>query len=392
VNDDNKPDVWQKQSQLDIEGLERALASADMKIRQRAAAALRTMKNTKALPALTSAFEKEEDAQTRLIIAAAIEALKDSSPKEKVEPSPEPAPAPAPQVPPSHVWLEKLNSESSEEVVEAARQLGELGDKIAVEKLILIFNDPKKSIQVRLAVAEALLKLNSAPVEVALLANLRHADWVIRRNGAAILGQLKAEWAIQPLARALSDAHPVVRRTALAALKHIGTPESRKALAKFSPSINQPNTGTKEPKKTVSGLDVKRVGKAEDKNQPSGMLKKLGGEQSMSNPPVDRSAASLGTRPLDSKILDDYLKRGNTQPINDSLLDSLDAMIEDAEKKEAEIRADLGAEPVKTEEAKAESLPSEEKKVEPSTTAQPNGTENKEAEAEKNDKDSPKSE
>jgi hypothetical protein len=391
VNDDNKPDVWQKQSQLDIEGLEKALASADMKIRQRAAAALRTMKNIKALPALTTAFEKEEDAQTRMIIAAAIEVLKDSHSHVPEAMLIEAAPKPVPQVLPTQHWLQKLNSENSEEVVEAARQLGELGDKIAVEKLIMIFNDPKKSIQVRLAVAEALLKLNSAPVEVALLANLRHADWVIRRNGAAILGQLKAEWAIQPLARALSDAHPVVRRTALAALKHIGTPESRKALAKFSPSINQPNTSeTKEPKKTVSGLDVKRVGKAEDNNQPSGMLRKLEGDQNKPNPPVDRSKASMGTRPLDSKILDDYLKRGNTQPINEALLDSLDAMIEDAEKKEAEIRAE-GAEPAKSEEAKAESLPNAEQPAAstPEANAQPKSTET--TEAENKDKDSPKS-
>jgi hypothetical protein len=324
VNDEKKPDIWQKQSQLDIEGLEKALTSTDIKIRQRAAAALKTMRNKSALPALTTAFEKEEDAQTRSIIATAIEVLKDAVPNQT-----EPVKA---ETLTTEGWLEKLHSENSEEVAEAARQLGEIGDKLAVEPLILIFNDPKRSIQVRLAVAEALLKLNSAPVEVALLANLRHTEWVIRRNGAAILGQLKAEWAIQPLARALSDPHPVVRRTALAALKHIGTPESRKALARFSPSINQPNTNeTKEPKKTVSGLDVKRPGKAEDLHQqPSGMLKKLGQESS----PSENKNSQLGTRPLDSKILDDYLKRGNTQPINDALLDSLDALLDEADKKD----------------------------------------------------------
>jgi hypothetical protein len=322
VNDDNKPDIWQKQSQLDIEGLEKALASTDMKIRQRAAAALKTMRNINALPALTTAFEKEEDAQTRTIIATAIEVLKDSAPTE--------GEASSPQVHTAQSWIQKLSSDNSEEVVEAARQLGELGDKIAVEKLIMIFNDPKRSIQVRLAVAEALLKLNSAPVEVALLANLRHTEWVIRRNGAAILGQLKAEWAIQPLARALSDPHPVVRRTALAALKHIGTPESRKALAKYSPNMNQPSP-TKEARKTISGLDVKRPGKAEDTNQPSGMLKKLGQDATSA---TENKNSQMGTRPLDSKTLEDYLKRGNTQPINDALLDSLDAMLDEVDKKD----------------------------------------------------------
>jgi hypothetical protein len=114
-----------------------------------------------------------------------------------------------------------------------------MGDKLAVEPLVLLFNDARMSIQVRLAVAEALLKLESAPVEVALLANLRHSDWRIRRNGAAILGQLKATWAIQPLARALRDSNKHVRRTARAALKHIGTPEARKALARDGQSRNR---------------------------------------------------------------------------------------------------------------------------------------------------------
>lgn len=330
MNDDNKPDIWQKQSQLDIEGLEKALSSTDAKIRQRAAAALRSMRDMKALPALKSAFEKEEDTQTRTIIAAAIEVLQDSAQKAPEIPTNN-------QVSPSQQWIEKLKGENTEEVVDAARQLGELGDKVAVEPLILIFNDPKRSIQVRLAVAEALLKLESAPVEVALLANLRHTEWVIRRNGAAILGQLKAEWAIQPLARALSDPHPVVRRTALAALKHIGTPESRKALARYSPSVSKPSTNeTKEPKKTVSGLDVKRVGKtSEESNQPSGMLKKFGQD----NNNEDQSS-KVGTRPLDSKTLDDYLARGNTQPINDALLDSLDSMLDEADKNEAAQKKD----------------------------------------------------
>ena len=330
MNDDNKPDIWQKQSQLDIEGLEKALASPDLKIRQRAAAALRSMRAIKALPALKAAFEKEEDAQTRTVIAAAIEALRDTpTPAAALE---SPSPKPPPQISPTQALVQKLHSESTEEVVEAARQLGELGDKIAVEALILIFNDPRRSIQVRLAVAEALLKLESAPVEVALLANLRHTEWVIRRNGAAILGQLKAEWAIQPLARALNDPHPVVRRTALAALKHIGTPESRKALAKFSPSANNLNSDQSEGKKTISGLDVKRPGgKPEENSQPTGMLKKLGPEK-----PAEDSSSKQGTRPLNSKILDEYLARGNTQPINDALLDSLDAFLDAEDKKDEE--------------------------------------------------------
>ena len=221
--------------------------------------------------------------------------------------------------------IANLKADNADTILSAAEQLGELGDKIAVEGLILAFNNQKHSIHVRLAIAEALLKLESAPVEVALLANIRHSDWHIRRNGAAILGQLKAEWAIDPLSGILNDPHPVVRRTALAALKHIGTPESRKAIARFVPSTTTQSRKKQVARKQVSGIEVKRPGKQSDKkkdNRP--LLKRLEKERR------EAQRAQHGTQPLDPDVVKRHKQRiESTKQIPNSMIDEIIRLNED---------------------------------------------------------------
>jgi HEAT repeats/PBS lyase HEAT-like repeat len=321
VSDKNTPDSWETQSELDIKGLVRGLSSGNKDIRRRAAAALKAMGGAQALPALKVAFAEEEDAQTRHTIAIAIEMLTHEAQKQGLSPD-----KMGGQLAESKVdtLLRMLQSNDADQVIEAARKLGELVEKRAVTSLVLLFNDQKRSIHVRLAVAEALLKLESAPVEVALLANLRHPEWQIRRNGAAILGQLKAEWAIQPLARGLKDPHPVVRRTALAALKHIGTPESRKAVAQNSPNSNVPHSVSNNKQTTASGLDIKHPGqqkKADDEND-SGMLRKHLNHD-------EESRAKRVTSPLVDKSVPSKAKIEATQPIGKGLLDKLDSLVAD---------------------------------------------------------------
>src|SRR5262245_5239200 len=86
VSDNFKPDIWQLQSQFNIQGLIRALGNEDKNIRKRAAAALRTMGAKEALPALRAAFAAEEDANTRMIIATAIEMLRGEPGEEQAPP------------------------------------------------------------------------------------------------------------------------------------------------------------------------------------------------------------------------------------------------------------------------------------------------------------------
>jgi hypothetical protein len=263
---DNRPDIWRLQAQLDIQGLVDALQDPSPDIRKRAAAALRAMDAEQAIAPLRHALAHEVDDDVRTSILLALEALGDAASSLQSDH------IPSDQHNQVRDLLEQLNSNNPSDIIEAAEYLGELGDKIAVEPLVMRFRDARLSIQVRLAIAEALLKLESAPVEVTLLATLRNSDWHIRRNGAAILGQLRAEWAIQPLFKALSDPHPVVRRTARAALKHIGTPEARKALAWHAQQVEQQShqpSPNPRPSKRRSMLDRFNDDAPQDRQQTS---------------------------------------------------------------------------------------------------------------------------
>ncbi|MDX1991674.1 MAG: HEAT repeat domain-containing protein [bacterium] len=248
---DFRPDIWRLQAQLNTKGLVDALANADIGIRRKAAAALRALGSPSVIPDLKTALEKENDPETRAAILSALEGLQQEFERQQEQSSD----APTPGQQPSEVeqWITQLSSDQHEKIIEAARHLGEMADKLAVPPLIVLFNNPQLPIKVRLAVAEALINLESAPVEVALLVALRSNDWKVRRNGAAILGQLRADWAIEPLSKALRDENENVRKTAFAALKHIGSPDALKAMqsaAKLQPrpsgasgSAPQPQSG-----------------------------------------------------------------------------------------------------------------------------------------------------
>lgn len=284
MSDKEQPDVRQLKEKFDIQGLIQALRSDDKAIRKRAAAALRTLDATHAIKALREAYKQEDDPQTRMVIASAIQALLEYAKRGQKEAAPVHSDVPAVQQ-----LIQRLHSADSEAIIEAARKLGDLGDKIAVEPLVMLFQDPSMSIRVRFTVAEALLKLESAPVEVTLLANLRDEDWHIRRNGAAILGQLKAEWAIEALANALRDPHPVVQRTARAALKRIGTPESRKVLAQAS------GVTSRAPLRPAGGSN---------RTPRRGMLQHLdSGEDDTSEGEGKKDVHFNPTRPLDPDVL-----------------------------------------------------------------------------------------
>jgi HEAT repeat protein len=332
-----EPDIWQLQAQFDTSGLISALSSDDAGIRRRAAAALRALNAREAIPALKAAYAAENDPEARQMIIAALKTL--SSTGDLPAGAVENAPDPDVQPPMVQRLIQQLKSSDPDKIVAAANQLGDIGDKLAVEPLVLLFNDARMSIQVRLAVAEALLKLESAPVEVALLANLRHSDWRIRRNGAAILGQLKAEWAIQPLARALRDNNKYVRRTARAALKYIGTPEARKALARDGHPRNR-----RQPMQPRTPDGEKKEVKRPQQPRADGLLrfiqeqeKKQDDEEARRKKAAQRS--KRGTKPLDDSTDPDASPDAKnqtsnphyepTRPIGKNLLDELQRELDD---------------------------------------------------------------
>ncbi|MCU0479831.1 MAG: HEAT repeat domain-containing protein [Anaerolineae bacterium] len=225
------PDIWRLQANSDIDGLSQALNNADATIRKRAAAALRALGAFSAISALEGALDRETDPETRSTILAALSILqqekerKDLNPQETMEMM-----AIRTIDPEIQRLIDDLNGADNLKAIRAAQVLSDKSAKEAVEPMVMRFNSPKTPITVRLALAEALLKLESAPVEVALLGALRSTEWQVRRNGAAILGQLRAQWAIEPLAKAMFDANETVRKTAYAALKRINTPQAQRAI------------------------------------------------------------------------------------------------------------------------------------------------------------------
>jgi len=209
------PDIMQMQRQNNIDGLIEALQYPDPNVRRHAVASLRLLAVWYAVPALTSALAAEADWQTHRAIVETIEYLDHDVHLENIVKSKD-----------VRGLAKMLNSPRADDVVLACRTLGELGSMLAVEPLIILFRNPLVTPKIRLAAAEALLKLKSAPALVSLLGALRSMDWQARRNAASVLGQIRAVWAVDPLISALGDNTPVVRRAAAGALRRIATPEA----------------------------------------------------------------------------------------------------------------------------------------------------------------------
>lgn len=221
---DSRPNVWQLQSRRNVPELVTALRHTDPEVRKRVALALRALDATQAVPALKEALRTEQDDQVRRHFDMTLHALDQRIDVETLIGAADVA-----------GLIGALKSRRQDDIIRAAGALGDLQDHIAVEPLVILFHNPSSPPKVRLAAAEALLKLHSAPAVVTLLGALRRDSWQVRCNAAAVLGQIQATWAVEPLAQALSDVHPVVRRTAAAALRRIGSADAINALrARFT--------------------------------------------------------------------------------------------------------------------------------------------------------------
>ncbi len=222
------------QTNADIQGLIKALEDADGDLRRPAAAALRALSAIEAIPALKRVLDQEHDPETRSSILAALAALelalRDTTNSDK----PAPLTVPSAYQQAIEVLVTQMNGTDPKQVVTAALRLAKLRDMRCVEPLIVQFNNRSIPAKVRLMIAEALLDLESATGDVALLGALRNPKEAIRRSAATVLGQLRADWAVEPLAHALKDRNVIVRQAAQVALSAIDTPDARAALAAYS--------------------------------------------------------------------------------------------------------------------------------------------------------------
>lgn len=231
-----RPNIWKFQADRDIKGLTKALDYPDPNIRKRAAAALRVLGAREAISSLNRALLKEPNPDVKEHINAALEHLDyDSFVTQVVEER--------------NVddLIALLKTGSPEDIIRASKTLGEIGDRLATEPLVMVFRNPLMSDEIRLAAAEALLALQSATSVVSLLGGLKKENWRVRHNAATVLGQLKALWATKPLIEALDDDHPSVRRAAAASLQRFQTPQSIEALRSYKAKERQRQTGALRP-------------------------------------------------------------------------------------------------------------------------------------------------
>ena len=215
-------EIWRMQSGADVKGLVATLKDPNPFNRRGAAMALRSLGTPAAIPGVQDALLRESDPELRELLVLTLETLFAQNNDGQA----------APQGDNRNVvrLIARLSGTHTEQAVRAAQELGESREKLTIEALLLTFNNHNMAPRVRLAVAEALLKLQSAPAEITLLAALRSERWMIRRNAAGVLGQLQADWAVDPLIQTLRDPIEAVRRVSRAALERIGTPEALAAI------------------------------------------------------------------------------------------------------------------------------------------------------------------
>ncbi len=303
------------QTEKDVRGLVAALKHRDPQTRKRAAAALRVVGDEAAAKPLKAALDVEVNTEARMAIAAALEHLMSDKPK---------SPAPQ-QQPQSRVerLVQHLTGLHPDLAIQAARALEEMKDRTAVPALVVVFRNRRQPAAVRLAAAEALLAMNSAPAEATLLAALRNEKWYLRRNGAAILGRLEAEWAVEPLARALYDPNELVARTAQAALRRIGTPEAQEALDRAkhamidTAEVTDPRISSKAKRVATGQLRQSVTGNLDAKTQEALSQQRKKGTSDLKPPPPKPKTGQL-KQPLRTQQLNtvtsDSKPPAQTQP------------------------------------------------------------------------------
>jgi hypothetical protein len=130
----------------------------------------------------------------------------------------------------------------------AATALGRIGDSVAVPALIKMLrggdwqvrSDPRSGVARALGmIGEPTEVIVPALIEVLRDKELRNEDpnnaWRANEAAAKVLGQIgePAKDAVPALTEALNDSHEDVRRSAVRALKRMGTPEAMKAVKEY---------------------------------------------------------------------------------------------------------------------------------------------------------------
>jgi HEAT repeat protein len=219
--DDHSFEIWRLQLNKNIPALIKLCSHPVASVRRRAVVSLRALNASSALPDLMKLLVRESEPDIRDVINTTINHLVNFEATGEV-----------PERYRRVVRLiGRLATNREEHIIPAIQELGDLGDLMAVEALMLVFGDRSYTHRTRLVAADALIKLKSAPMEVTLLTAIRNMENTrLRRTAAAVMGQLNADWATGALIIALNDPEEIVRVTAKAALEAIGNDEAMAAV------------------------------------------------------------------------------------------------------------------------------------------------------------------
>jgi HEAT repeat protein len=130
-------------------------------------------------------------------------------------------------------FVEALRSANANEREEAARRLGQLGDRDAIPALIEALSDTAMSVTV--ASMESLAKIGEPAVDP-LLAKLDHPDSSLRYAVVEVLGDIGDARAADGLMMRLDDPQDDVQAGAADALERIGTGEALAAARRWRES------------------------------------------------------------------------------------------------------------------------------------------------------------
>ncbi len=196
-----------------VEPLIKALGDPDSYVRRDAAEALGRLGNKRAVEPLITRLS-DSNSNIRSNAAQALERL--GATKEQIVAG----------------YIEALDSSDLDVRRDAARILGELGNKRAVEPLINRLSDSNSNI--RSNAAQALKKLNAAKKQmvVGYVEALDSPDLDVRRDAAEALGRLGNKRAVEPLIKALGDPNFCVREHAAEALGRLGDKRAVEPLIK----------------------------------------------------------------------------------------------------------------------------------------------------------------
>ena len=133
--------------------------------------------------------------------------------------------------------IKQLNSKDSQTCITAARELGRLGDKRAVEPLIACLNNTSiRNPFIRSAAAEALGQIGDPRAVEPLIACLNDTSIrnpFIKSAAAEALGQIGDQRAVEPLAASLKSREYILYRPVIEALDKIGDKRAVKPLCEF---------------------------------------------------------------------------------------------------------------------------------------------------------------